>query len=217
MKKTIVIAAALVSTCVATFAQGNFLFSGPSKGVWDDFSVAGVSKLASADIDVTFLFAAGSVTPNIDSDISTSTTTNQTQNSFNDTTAWNDILNGQFTIATNNGAVAVATTSASPVNGSWNYNSSTSFSDTAASGGTAYTVYVIAWSSAYATPQAAAAANSPVGWSLPFSYTPTSGITGAPTMSTSITPFGVVATPEPTTIALAGMGVASLLAFRRRK
>lgn len=221
MKKTLIVAAALVATSVASFAQGSFLFSGNSKGIWDNYSTS-AGHLTGETLDVSFLVGTG--TPEIAS-IATSVATNAASTtfgtSFANATAWSDILSDpNFSLATSSGTNMISVVSAS--NGSFQGNGSQSFLVTGTTAGATYTVYAIAWNSAYATPALAAAAHSAVGWSAAFSYV--SGNPGAlpPTSPASfaagMTAFGVVpgTVPEPGTIALAGMGIASLLAFRRR-
>jgi hypothetical protein len=117
----------------------------------------------------------------------------------------------------NNTAVAVQT--ANLANGAFSYNAAATFpiSGTAAGGGTA-TLFLIAWSNAYATPALAQAAGSILGWSAPFNYNYTASI-GTPLtiLASGFAPFGVAGVPEPTTMAVAGLAGLSLLLFRRRK
>jgi hypothetical protein len=82
-------------------------------------------------------------------------------------------------------------------------------------GGNSYEMYAIAWNSAYATPALAAANGAAVGWSSSFLYA--TGVSSLATVTaTAIPAFGVFAVPEPSTMALAGLGGLSLLFFRRR-
>jgi hypothetical protein len=143
---------------------------------------------------------------------------------------WGAILtNGDaFTLAqdTSSGLTAIVADTASGFGkGAINYNAGNSFQVAGTTAGNLYELFIIGWSSAYADPIAAAAANAPVGWSGTFTYasgsTPTVTASGAPLASFSASgggAFGVVsAIPEPTTFALAGLGAAALLIFRRRK
>jgi len=222
MKKTLIIAAALAVTSVASFAQGTFFFTGNTKTVWDNYTTA-VGHLNAANEDVAFLIGTG--TPKI-AQVAASVATNAASAgvTWSAATAWSDILgDSNFFLATNSASsstaaiAAVATTS-----GAWSYNSAGSFTVNGTTAGATYTVYAIAWNAAYATPALASAANSAVGWSAAFTYV--AGNPGAQPPTTpqafnaSVTAFGVSAgaVPEPGTIALAGMGIASLLAFRRR-
>jgi hypothetical protein len=221
MKKLLTIATiAATLSGISAFGQGYFAFSGNASSVWTSagLGAGGVAVRGPAVYDVALLWASGSgVTPLVDS-IMPSVPTNYA-GSVSATTAWNDILtDGNFQLAyNNNGSTLVSV--ANNANGSFSYNGATSFpvSGTGAAGGPA-TLFLIAWSSAYATPAAAALAGSVVGWSAPFNYSYTSSI-GTPLSITAsgFTPFGVAAVPEPATMALVGLGGLSLLLFRRRK
>jgi hypothetical protein len=99
------------------------------------------------------------------------------------------------------------------------YNSSLSFDVTGTTVGESVALMLVGWNSAYATPAAAQAANSAFGWSFLSSYTMFSQ-TDNTIFSPTIANFGVfpLATiPEPTTLALAGLGGLSLLFLRRKK
>ena len=222
MKKTLIVAAALVATSLASFGQGSFLFSGPSKGIWDNYSVQNVGKISGETLDVAFLVGTGTpLIASIATSVATNAATTSFGTSFANATAWSDILSDpNFSLATSGGTNVQASVVGS--NGSFVAEGGSSFLVTGTTAGATYTVYTIAWNSAYATPALASAAHSAVGWSAAFSY-----VSGNPgglpptspqTYTTSVTPFGVVpgVGPEPGTIALAGMGIASLLAFRRR-
>ena len=224
MKRIIIAIGLALLAAPATFAQGTFLFSGGSKTVWDDYSGA-YPKVTGTTIDVAFLI--GTDTPLI-SQIATSIPTNNAANTYpgnpgyyQTDVAWDKILNDpNYHLATNGGTTVVA--SVNPTNGSWTYNGNQAFTNSYASPNT-YNVYAIAWPASYgATPQDAEGYYTPVGWSAPFSY-----VTGDPNalpptapqpFFSSVTAFGVPLNivPEPGTFALTGMGLASLLAFRRR-
>ncbi len=81
----------------------------------------------------------------------------------------------------------------------------------------AYTMLVQAWFNGgqYATYAAASGAGVNAGRSALFSVTATAAPTPAP--NTTFGSFSAVVVPEPSTFVLAGLGVASLLLFRRRK
>ena len=219
MKKLVVIATVAATLAgISAFGQGYFAVSAGPSSVWTSTSLPGGPTRGPASYDVALLWAPGSgVTPLVDS-LMASTPTNFA-GSVNGALAWTDILNdGNFQLAYRN-TDSTAVQVANGANGSFSYNAATSFpiSGTGAGGGTA-TLFLIAWSNAYATPALAAAAGSILGWSAPFNYNYTSSIGTPPTiLAAGFTPFGVAAVPEPTTMALAGLGGLSLLLFRRRK
>jgi hypothetical protein len=98
------------------------------------------------------------------------------------------------------------------------YEGGASFYVPGTAGGQTYTIYCFAWNNAYADPYLAAAAGSPVGWSKPFQYVTALDQAHVPPTFTQagMQPFGVVV-PEPTAIALAILGLASLILHRQPK
>ena len=218
MKKAI-LAIALVATGLSSFGQGYFLFTTGTRQVWDTIAGTPVTYKPDAGLNVAFLWAPSGTTAAITGLAASSTTNGTTSVSY--ATAWNDILgaNGGYTLAVNNGTSATVVQTTSSVGGI-SYNSANTFAVTGTTGGSVYSVYAIAWSNAYSTPQAAQTAGAAVGWSSVFSYSAGNGSSSTPlSFSVSgLTPFGLAGAPvpEPGTIALAGMGIASLLAFRRR-
>jgi len=223
MKRIIIAIGLALLAASATFAQGVFWFSGNTKTVWDNFSGYSPRVTTTASIDVAFLIGAG--TPAIASIAPSIPTNNESMvgvfYAYNN--AWDKILHDpNYHLATNDSVTVVAAVNSS--NGAWEYNGGSTFLDPSTTGGGAYTVYVIGWdATAGATPQAAAASGyAAVGWSVPFSYTTGNNAGSPPTspqiFSSSVTPFGIgpQGVPEPGTLALAGTGLASLLAFRRR-
>lgn len=212
MKKLLLIvtAAAAISSLPA-FGQGYFLFTGPVRGVWDNFS--GATARPSTNDRVAFLWGSG--TPSVGA-IMTSVPTNSTA-AFSYDAAWTAILgDANFHLALNNTDGSLAAVN-SAGNGAWSYAGAGTFPVTGTAAG-AFQVYVIGWNAAYADPAAAQAAHSPVGWSAPFTYNAT-GQLGTPLSfaQSGFTSFGVGIVPEPTTFALAGLGMAAMLIFRRRK
>ena len=170
MKRIIIAMGLALLAAPATFAQGTFLFAGPLKGVWDDYSGAFPKVTGAPVMDVAFLIGTG--TPLI-SQIATSIPTNNagaSEFAINYGDAWNKILNDpNYHLATNGSATVVATVNST--NGSWTYNGNQVFTVPNTVVGTTYTVYVIGWNAISGTPQGAAAGGADIGWSAPFSYT----------------------------------------------
>ena len=222
MKKIIALTL-LAGTLAGTsaFGQGFFVLASAKSQAWDGFTTPGVSGVG-ATVNTAFLWAPASTTPAVDtlsSLANTPTPGNSTtaEASYTTQTAWTAILNGQFTLAVNS-ATSATIIQLTAANGSITYNGGISFGVTGTTVGTTYTIYEIGWSSAFATPAAAAAAGGAVGWSTPFQDTAVAS-NGTATAFTA-SKFGVfspVVVPEPTTLALAGLSGASLLLFRRKK
>ena len=81
----------------------------------------------------------------------------------------------------------------------------------------ATTVQVKVWDASYATYEAAYTAASYVGQSSTFQFTTGGSVTYPNIMTSLTTPIVVALVPEPTVAAIAGLGIASMLVFRRRK
>lgn len=220
--KKLILTIGLAAIGVSAFAQGSFSFGGVARTVWDNWSTV-ATGLPRADASNNVAFLIGTGTPLVDTAMGmTSVPTNQTT-AINGVAAWTSILNDpSFHLATNgaSGLLAVGTTTTL---GGFGYSGGVfTVAGTAASGG-AITLYMIGWSYLYANPFLAQAANSPVGWSAPISYTyapgPVPGPAGTPGnfADAGLTAFGVAPVPEPTTFALVGLGAAALLISRRRK
>ena len=214
MKKILTIVA-LSAISFASFGQGYFNVSLGTKSIWDAFSTANISKLG-ATINVGLYVATAGSTPSVIGAIGAPAGTNST-------TAWSSnpwtsiLADANFKQATNGntGAPIILTTSAG---GAISITGTLPITDSIIGNNA---LYFVAWSSAYANPFLASADNSAVGWSGVFTYAAVSSIGTPPTMATAgFTPFaveGIAATPEPGTMALAALGGASLLLFRRRK
>lgn len=226
MKKILALSLLAVSLAVpSAFGQGYFLFTTGKSQAWDGFTTAGASAVSS-NVKVAFLWAAASTASPFQV-ASTSTAGNSSTTAasagWDLTTAWSTINNGAdaWTIALNSSGdtLAAANTIA---NGSVTYNSGLSFGVTGTSPSVTYSLILIGWNAAYATPTAAALAGSAVGWSSVFQYNSVTSIGTPANMAAQGANFGVFApatapVPEPSTLVLAGLGGLSLLAFRRKK
>jgi len=225
MKKLTLAAAILSLAGLSAFAQSQVAFNGTgntsTRLVWDDYTV--LAPKPDASNNVAFLWTTSlSATPLIDTvSGATSTATNGTQlpGGINAAQAWTAILTDpNFKLGTNGSSTAVSITSGV---GNWTYNAGNSFTLVGAPASGNILVFVIGWANIYANPVLAAAAGSPIGWSQAFTYTIPTGTSAPPNFSGATTldtlKFGVMPVPEPTTLALLGLGSASLMIFRRRK
>lgn len=234
MKKILVIATmAATLSGLSAFGQGSFVFGSSAGWVWDNYGPVGsVSPVRNAGQKVSFLIGTGlggiqGVKNNVETNAST-LGANQSWALSNTDAAWAALLgdaNNPF--AVNNGTsgpagLVIGTTTAT---GGIAYNGGAGFFiDGTSSSGGSIQVRIVAWDGQYATPAAAAAAHSAVGWGAAFTYN-YGGTTGTPgNFSTQAgsgngaARVGVYApVPEPGTFALAGLGIASMLIARRRK
>jgi len=105
--------------------------------------------------------------------------------------------------------------------GGFSGNGGTSFLLAGSSGGASYQMIAIGWNASAGANPFSGYTSLDLGWSCPFTYLTGATITdpngGTPFSGTGMNQFGVAPIPEPSTIALAGLGGLSLLLFRRRK
>jgi hypothetical protein len=230
MKKLVLIAALITTVSGMTaFGQGWINFTGVRYNVVNEFTTPFVVNTLYTGMDVALYVATvsgTSVAAPAAEGILNGTAVGTTAGSWNANTygAWSTIMNdGNYQLASDVLAsqsviMGVATGSHG---GSFLYmnggNNNVEMNTAAGiTGGGTYEMYAVAWNSAYgATPLAASLAGAPLGWSQEFSYA-TGGSALATVVATSINQFAVLV-PEPSTIALAGLGGLSMLLFRRRK
>jgi hypothetical protein len=222
MKKSIVLTIALAIGSFGAFAQGNILISASHSifGGTTSGTLAGAQNDYAALLFFTTQSAAQAAANGALAGSATIGSPSATLGTYNTTTAWSSLLTGAILVdGTVSGIPAV--TQITATTGSFAYNASSSYTCDNITGGVAYWGVMIAWNpgtGGNTTIASASAAGDLVGWSKVFTYTPSVPPATAPTMSASIGTFGVGgAVPEPSTMALAALGGASLLLFRRRK
>jgi len=236
MKKQIAILAALVAaTSFSAFGQGYITFASATSGTWDEFTTPGAGIRSPSDVTVGFLWAATSATDSLTL-VSGSGGPNgnglglrggaaNKQVATNgvssiSVTPWATIAtmvaSGGWNWATNSAAPSAPLQVTGGANGLWSYNGGASFILAGPGAGSTIQIVVIGWNNA-----GSIGSSADIGWSNPFNY-----LTGANASdpngttvfsSSGANQFGVAPIPEPSTIALAGLGGLSLLLFRRRK
>jgi len=221
--KKLVLLSTICSTFIglSAFGQGYISFSSGKSQVYDGLGASSIIGAASS-LNVALLWGPTTAVPALDSLLASTPTTGisspGTVESYTLATAWSDILsdpNG-FQLAEDVLTSAVAVDAV-------NSRGATTYGNFGVIGTTAtdtYAFLMVAWNGAYATPLLASENNSAVGWSPVFDYATTVGSNQSGSMPSTGLGFGVFspgAIPEPTTMALAGLGGLSLLLFRRRK
>jgi len=220
MKKTLILATLAAFTAVSSYSQGFISYEGFLHNVGNNYTAPGTVTY-NTGINVELLFGPSSTATAVSAIANSSSPASF---SYTIAAAWAAIQgDGSFSpvYGTNGTPVAVMGTG---VTGSFVYNASAAYSALNLVPATTYHFYEVAWNTGggvYTTLSAAAAAGMYVGWSQAFLYTP--GATGVPppaTMNAALVGnflVGGTVVPEPSTIALAGLGGLSLLLFRRRK
>jgi len=232
MKKLVLISTLVTSLAgLSAFGQGYFDFAGNKSSVWDG---TGTTDVIDSLMTVAFMWAPAGETSKVGTDITLTTsgvalagvpnTMNDGISTYYVGAAWADIMsdpNFVFGLDANTSSSLVAyqltlTTGAYQFVGNPPANN---FGVVGTSSGTTYSVYEVAWSGGWATPSLAQANYAYVGWSPVLQYAFLAQ-TGAPT-TPAWTQFAVTGMdsmiPEPSTMALAGLGGLSMLLFRRRK
>jgi len=218
MKKLLASSLVLGMTAAASFGQGYFLFTGgPTSSAWDAFTSSSSFARSPGNVYVSFLIGASGTPAN--GGVATAT---NSQSSV----SWNTITNDpNFHFATTGGTIVSALTTATGIGkGGWSYNAGSTF-QVDNTPGASYLVQAVAWqstvngSAALTTPTAAAAAGAALGWGNVFSYSPGANSTALINGFTAAgsAQFGVSPVPEPTSFALAGIGAAAMMIFRRKK
>jgi hypothetical protein len=226
MKKQLVIGAIVLATGLSSFGdEAWFVFGTEHKFVWDNTSGAGF--VAPGTVNVGFVLCDTSLNPTSILGLGTPTNGVAYANwSILDSISGNP-AEGWFWATNANSSMTVpvttADTSAGVQLGSINYNSSQPVQVKGTIAGDLYDIYIIGWTGGWTTPEEAFENEANVGWTDMFTYA--SGVTSTATTAGpppslmgpfGAPPFGVVETPEPTTMALLGLGGLSLFTFRRR-
>ena len=225
MKKNLLITTAIALTSFGAFAQGYVDLSFTTHRVWDDFTTPGVG-VSAATIDFAVYWAAvGTTDPlsSVGTQLGQSAGPATQQCATNGVTGIpltynniNALLTGAgYTLGSLNGTAQVGTVGAS---GNSLFGQ-TQFSGT--TGGTGYEFIVVGWNASAGTGALVNGTYTDIGWSNPFGYTMGAAATdpnGQTQLSVNMNQFGVIPpVPEPGTLALAAIGGASLLMFRRKK
>jgi hypothetical protein len=225
MKKNLIIAAVIAVSAVSSFAQGFINFQGYVGEVKNNYTTPG-TLVNTAGLYVQLFYATGNnVALNVAS-VAASTAATTPSLTYNTATAWSSITGDSNFHAVEGVSSAPTAFSTTTGTGGFTYNSSAAYQANNLPVG-AYTFYMVAWYAGVSgtdnTIALASAAGDYVGWSKAFNYTTTVSASPPPaTMNSALIPAffvggSIAPTPEPGTMALAALGGASLLLFRRRK
>jgi hypothetical protein len=205
------------SACLSSFAQGSLSFLNNSSSlVWDGFTTPSAFVKAGATLEVAVMWSADSnaVPTNFRSGVATPTNGVYVS-------SWTGIFtdpNFQLAHSTTAGNPVIVSTCGGIGPAAGMYQGGVQFIN-GTSVGQVIGLYVIGWDRSFGTdPVAASAGGAAVGFSQVIQYQVGSQVVlGVPLGGAGIGPFGVAAAPEPSTFALAGLGSAALLIFRRRR
>jgi hypothetical protein len=235
MKKNYLVITAIALTSFGAFGQGYVNLSFATHRTWDEFTVPGVGVNAATMDFAVYWAAVGTTDPlaSVGAQFGQAAGTPMQQVATNGVGSMsgayrdiNTLLTGAgFTLGSLNGTAQIGTIGAS---GNSLFGQ-TQFTGT--TGGDIYQMIVVAWDAASGPGALVNGTYSAIGWSNPFDYlTGSSAIdpNGQIVLSNPglMNQFGVVgfvpelgtlAVPEPGTLALATIGGATVLLFRRKK
>jgi len=215
MKKLTTLAMMGMVSCLSSFGQGYLIFNNSSTtAVFDNFTANGSPTKSPANVVDAILYHVGA---------SNSFSGLGTTASGNANTSWSNItgaLGAGWKWATLDGTALLSanTRSSGPTIGTFSGGTLAVFGTNP---GDTISMYVVGWQlSSGATPDAALAAGGALGYSNPINeLLGASASPGVSMNAAGMTAFTVSPTlvPEPATFALAGLGAAAMLIFRRRK
>jgi len=222
----------LVATLAATSAlgQGYLTIASGQNQVYSGLG----STAVSGDTSLNWaLYWAPAATANPFTSAASSTTGNNTttvaQAGYTTTAAWTALNGSAFQLAydANNAQSVIDNVQANGTVIYWTLDPAAPGQAVGIQGlanSTSYAFLEVAWSAAYATPTAASNAHGAIGWSYVSSFgpIPTDPTAGAAQNGPNFASYGVFApvtsVPEPSSLALAGLGgFGMLMAFRRKK
>jgi len=215
MKKQIAILATIVATSgLSAFGQGYVVFSAPAGYVYDEFTTPTTSVKSSTTAEVAFLWAATGTADPLGAGLSTTAP----QSGANGYSLIAGMLSSGWSIGLNGAAQAATATEGSFSAGGFSYGGGSSFALANSTAGSSYEFVAIAWNASAGSTFPSSSASA-FGWSSAFTYATgsSSGATVNSFPGSGMTAFGVAPVPEPTTLALAGLGGLSMLFLRRRK
>jgi len=212
MKKLAMLAVVAAATCLSSYGQGYFIFTdSASTAVYDVYTsghtAPGTFQKSPANVFVAIMYSTNTSAVPLTGTSSSSTNGSQS-------VTWEQVINDpNFQVAKQTGTNLVAPTRTGISLGTFN-GGTVGIDGTAA--GQVVKMYVVGWASADGV--GGLGSSIAVGWSNPFLMTLGSSGTPGPNLPTAgMTAFGVSPVPEPSTFALAGLGAAAMLIFRRRK
>jgi len=196
------------ASCLASFGQGFLNFSDSSTtAVYDGFSNPGTFAKSPANVMVALMFSTDTTLNPLFGANGTSTTASAS-------VSWSQVTaDPNYHIATVSSANLTAITRTGLTLGTFS-GGVVGLDGTAV--GQTIRLYVVGWNSSAGSAGFGSALD--LGWSNPFNITLTASSGGPSSLNAAgMTAFGVDPTPEPTSFALAGLGSATMLIFRRRR
>jgi len=220
---------------ISAYGQGFLVLSSGQNTIYDGFTTAGTSVVGGTEEGYALYWAPNNtanpfaslaaITPTTGNSTTTASwTTTQAWSTLSSASSWTlgvdsqtyGPVDGSGTIpvvdkASANGVLAFYSQSIGPAGLGFGLDGTSAAN---------YALLVVGFNGAYSDPTAAANAHSAIGWSYLSSFALKGSATDPNIGTPNFSSFGVftpAAAPEPGTMALAALGGASLLLFRRRK